>query len=245
MAARVAFAERYTFDGDGERDDNNVLGKGGFSVVRRAVRRADNVAVAVKVVSGHAAVQESKAVAREVRALRQAGDHDHIVRLLDVFDDDDGDDDGGGDGTLGAGGLIVMELLEGGELFDEIVARKRFTECDASSVLRQLLSAVAHLHRHGVVHRDIKPENLLLKGGDGGGDASPKLYVKLTDFGMSELVADHPDGLMRMTSGTPAYMAPEQIRCVDDDDALYGCSCDVWSCGVVAYVLLSGSPPFY
>lgn len=117
-------------------------------------------------------------------------------------------------------------------MFDEIVKRKYFSERDAAYVIRQLLSAATYCHSKGVVHRDLKPENILidciLKTG--------QIRVKVIDFGTALFLAPH--GTISETLGTPYYIAPEVI------ESDYNEKCDIWSIGVIMYILLSGSPPF-
>ena len=122
-------------------------------------------------------------------------------------------------------------MAEGGELFDEIERRKYFTERDAADVISQLLSAIIYCHERGIVHRDLKPENILLDN-----TLSDKMRIKIIDFGTAN--AFNPLKKLRTTTGTAYYMAPEVLM------KNYNEKCDVWSCGVILYILLSGMPPF-
>ena len=126
---------------------------------------------------------------------------------------------------------IITDKYTGGELFDKIVAAGHFTERDAASVMKQLLSVVMYCHNNNIVHRDLKPENLVLE------NLSPDSPIKVIDFGYSRIFL--PEEHMGKAYGTPFYIAPEIIR------RDYNEKCDVWSCGVILYVLLCGSPPFY
>jgi len=121
--------------------------------------------------------------------------------------------------------------VEGGELFDEIERRRNFTEEDAATVISQLLSAIIYCHEKHIVHRDIKPENVLLER-----SSSNKIQLKVIDFGTAQIF----DSLKRLTTtaGTAYYIAPEVLK------KKYDKRCDVWSCGVILYILLSGTPPF-
>jgi calcium-dependent protein kinase len=119
-------------------------------------------------------------------------------------------------------------LAEGGELFDEIERRKYLTEEDAADVISQLLSAIIYCHERRIVHRDLKPENILLEN-----RLTDKMRIKVIDFGTAN--AFDP---LKTTTGTAYYMAPEVL--MKD----YNEKCDVWSCGVILYILLSGMPPF-
>jgi calcium-dependent protein kinase len=121
--------------------------------------------------------------------------------------------------------------VEGGELFDEIEKRKHFTEEDAAVVISQLLSAIIYCHERHIVHRDIKPENVLLEK-----TTSDKIHLKVIDFGTAQIF----NSLKKLTTttGTAYYIAPEVLK------KNYDKRCDVWSCGVILYILLSGTPPF-
>ena len=128
--------------------------------------------------------------------------------------------------------FLVSEYCDGGSLFDHIQAHGCYTENEARVVLQQLFRATAFLHDHNIVHRDIKPENLLLRS------SSNDFDVLLSDFGLAQMI--HGDSLMLAASGSPQYISPEVLLGTG-----YGKAVDVWSCGVVAYVLLSGYTPFY
>jgi serine/threonine protein kinase len=137
---------------------------------------------------------------------------------------------------------LVTDLCEGGELFDRIVEMSAadngaacFPEAEAAMILHQILEGIRYMHRHDVAHRDIKPENILFKDADGGGSASSK--VEIIDFGLSR---KHRAGEQPMSSivGTPYYIAPEVLR------KRYTKSCDLWSVGIISYIMLCGYPPF-
>lgn len=134
--------------------------------------------------------------------------------------------------------FIVLELIQGGELFDKIVNEGRFDESKARFYFRQLVEGVQYCHGLGICHRDLKPENLLL---DENGN------LKISDFGLSALYVGDPDAdgasrteLLHTTCGTPNYVAPEVLA----DQGYDGKKADVWSCGVILYVLLAGFLPF-
>ncbi|CAA2992204.1 CBL-interacting kinase 32 [Olea europaea subsp. europaea] len=128
--------------------------------------------------------------------------------------------------------FIVLEFVTGGELFDKIVNHGRMLEDEARKYFQQLINAVDYCHSRGVYHRDLKPENLLL-------DASGNL--KVSDFGLSALSQQvKDDGLLHTTCGTPNYVAPEVL----DDHGYDGATADLWSCGVILFVLLAGYLPF-
>ena len=126
---------------------------------------------------------------------------------------------------------LVLSLLEGGELFDRIIDKGHFTEKDASNQFVQMLSALSYLHDKNIVHRDLKPENLLYQTKD---DNSA---IKLIDFG---LAGSLNTGLLKTPCGTPNYVAPEILR-----QKPYDTKVDMWSIGVILYIILCGFPPFY
>jgi len=125
---------------------------------------------------------------------------------------------------------IVTEICKGGELFDEIIARGKFTEKDAAILMKQVLSCVNYCHKNHIVHRDLKPENILLE------QNKDFDQIKIIDFGTS-LVYDSSKSLDEKL-GTPYYIAPEVLN------KKYNEKCDIWSCGVITYIILSGMPPF-
>jgi len=125
-----------------------------------------------------------------------------------------------------------MELVTGGELFFKIVARGSYSEKDASSIVVQIVSGVQYLHTTGIAHRDLKPENLLCVGDD------RDMLIKIADFGLSKIFIGGQ--VMETSCGTPDYAAPEVLT-----GTVYDKSVDLWSIGVITYVLLCGYPPFY
>lgn len=126
---------------------------------------------------------------------------------------------------------VVMDLVQGGELFDRIVEKGSYTEQDAATVIQDVLKAVDYLHSLGIVHRDLKPENLLYDSPDD--DAR----IMISDFGLSKMEEENG---MSTACGTPGYVAPEVLR-----QKPYGKAVDCWSIGVITYILLCGYPPFY
>ncbi|CAH2072896.1 unnamed protein product [Thlaspi arvense] len=157
-------------------------------------------------------------VRREVEIMKHMPKHPNIVSLKDSFEDDDSVH-------------IVMELCEGGELFDRIVARGHYTERAAAAVMKTIIEVVQICHKQGVMHRDLKPENFLFANKK---EASP---LKAIDFGLS--VFFKPGEQFNEIVGSPYYMAPEVLR------RNYGPEIDVWSAGVILYILLCGVPPFW
>ncbi|KAL7542239.1 hypothetical protein ACHAWF_007123 [Thalassiosira exigua] len=204
--------------------DPKVLGTGHHGSVRKCVDRSTLKRCAVK--SIRKADLKRAVISREIALLREMK-HQNIVELVDVFEDNEYVH-------------LVTDLCEGGELFDRIVQMSSndangapcFEEARAARILRQILTAVSHMHEHGVVHRDIKPENILFETSD---EDSP---IKIIDFGLSRKHVEGRDSAMKTIVGTPYYIAPEVLR------RRYDRSCDLWSVGVIAYILLCGYPPF-
>jgi len=128
----------------------------------------------------------------------------------------------------------VTELVTGGELFDKIVEQGSYSERDAAVLVSKMVSAIQYLHSRGIVHRDLKPENLLLKS------PNSLTEIKIADFGLSKIIG--PDNMVRMLTacGTPSYVAPEVLLSTGYDKEV-----DLWSIGVITYILLCGFPPFY
>jgi calcium-dependent protein kinase len=159
---------------------------------------------------------EKRMLFNEINILKEL-DHPNIVKMYEFFEDD-------------KRYYLVQEICKGGELFDEIIARGKFTERDAALLIKQVLSCINYCHQNNIVHRDLKPENILLE--------QNKAFdqIKIIDFGTS-LVYD-PSKKLDEKLGTPYYIAPEVLN------KKYGNKCDIWSIGVIVYILLCGSPPF-
>jgi serine/threonine protein kinase len=197
------------------------IGDGTSGQVRRAIHRQTGQEFAVKVICLRRQL-DNKQMEEEVSLMRTL-DHPYIVQLVDVFV------------QSGVAMYLVMELVAGGDLFDRIVQQERYTEVNARRAMRRLLSAVHYLHETcHIVHRDLKPENILC--------TSPT-HVKLADFGLAKIVKG--DGL-KTFCGTPQYFAPEvlQRRNTVTGQGRYGKPADMWSLGVILYILLTGKPPF-
>ncbi|XP_017285386.1 calcium/calmodulin-dependent protein kinase type II subunit gamma isoform X8 [Kryptolebias marmoratus] len=128
---------------------------------------------------------------------------------------------------------LVFDLVTGGELFEDIVAREYYSEADASHCINQILESISHIHQHDIVHRDLKPENLLLASKMKGA------AVKLADFGLAIEVQGDQQAWFGF-AGTPGYLSPEVLR-----KDPYGKPVDIWACGVILYILLVGYPPFW
>jgi len=196
-----------------------VLGTGHFATVKLARRIADGKMAAVKIIEKMGTDKERTLAKKEVEILKRV-DHPYCVRCYDCYESE---------GRM----LLFMELMSGGELFDSIVARGHYAERDAQDVTYKLLTALAYLHEQGIVHRDLKPENMLLTTADASAE------VKIADFGLGKILDEH-SAVMQTACGTPGYIAPEVLHRKG-----YGPSCDIWSLGVIVYILLCGFPPFY
>jgi calcium-dependent protein kinase len=125
--------------------------------------------------------------------------------------------------------------VDGGELFDEIQRQGNLSEQLAANIMRQLLSTMVYCHKRGIVHRDLKPENILIEKSEKSKKSS-EINIKVIDFGTAEAFSSHT--VLKQTIGTTYYIAPEVLY------GNYNNKCDIWSCGVIMYILLSGYPPF-
>jgi len=195
-----------------------LLGTGNFSQVKKGITKGTKEQVAIKIIDKKRVKHKPEMLSNEVEILIKI-DHKNVIKLLDLFDTND---------FL----YLVMELVTGGELFDRIVERESYSEADAKEVMRQLLNAIQYIHAHDIVHRDLKPENLLLETEDN------DVNIKLSDFGLSKIYDS--EFLMKTACGTPGYVAPEILSA-----SPYGPAVDMWSAGVICYILLCGYPPFY
>jgi len=197
------------------------LGRGGFSIVREAVNRVSKEKVAVKFIEKKFVDQEElKLLQREIDIMARV-QHRNVLRLFEIFD-------------TAQQLSLVMELVNGGELFYKIVDKGSYSEIEARDIVRQLVEGVDYLHNQGIAHRDLKPENLLCSEMDDG-----KMVIKIADFGLSKAFSG--ESALETSCGTPDYAAPEVLRM----DGAYDKSVDLWSIGVITYVLLCGFPPFY
>ncbi|CAK7227568.1 Protein kinase [Sporothrix curviconia] len=204
---------------DARLDQYNVirtLGEGSFGKVKLAIHKSTGQKVALKIISRKKLISRDMTgrVEREIEFL-QLLRHPHIIKLYTVIKD--------------SNDIIMVLEYAGSELFDYIVKKGRMDEPEARRFFQQMLCAVEYCHRYRVVHRDLKPENLLL---------DDKLNVKIADFGLSNIMTD--GNFLKTSCGSPNYAAPEVIN-----GKLYaGPEVDVWSCGVILYVLLVGRLPF-
>eukprot|EP00826_Nyctotherus_ovalis_P055974 TRINITY_DN748_c0_g12_i1.p1 TRINITY_DN748_c0_g12~~TRINITY_DN748_c0_g12_i1.p1 ORF type:complete len:315 (-),score=82.99 TRINITY_DN748_c0_g12_i1:766-1710(-) len=195
------------------------IGEGAFGVVYKAVHKVTHNARAIKKIMKDRRTKGIEASLMQEIAILKSLDHPNIVKLNEFFNDE-------------RYYYLVTEFVEGGELFDEIAKRGSLSEKVASHIMRQLLSAVVYCHKRKIVHRDLKPENILIVKSD----KKSQIDIKVIDFGTAETFKSRAK--MREFIGTAYYMSPEVI------DGRYTEKCDVWSCGVILYILLSGYPPF-
>ncbi|XP_008433079.1 calcium/calmodulin-dependent protein kinase type II delta 1 chain isoform X8 [Poecilia reticulata] len=196
------------------------LGKGAFSVVKRCMKISTGHEYAAKIINTKKlSARDHQKLEREARICRLLK-HANIVRLHDSISEE-------------GFHYLVFDLVTGGELFEDIVAREYYSEADASHCIQQILEAVLHCHQMGVVHRDLKPENLLLASKLKGA------AVKLADFGLAIEVQGDQQAWFGF-AGTPGYLSPEVLR-----KDPYGKPVDMWACGVILYILLVGYPPFW
>lgn len=214
-------------------DLRDVLGSGTCGEVRRAIHRQTGEQRAVKIIKmsangrNHTAIRlkETEKTLKAEAAILQSLNHPYIVKLIDSY-------------VSQTAIYLVMEMLHGGDLFDRIVEKDRYSETESRRAMRRIFSAVYYLHEErDIVHRDLKPENILCV------NRSSDIHIKLTDFGLAKNITE--DGL-KTFCGTPLYFAPEVLsrRNTVTGQGRYGKEADMWSLGVILYVLLSGRPPF-
>ncbi|XP_069043216.1 calcium/calmodulin-dependent protein kinase type IV isoform X1 [Lepisosteus oculatus] len=194
---------------------HRVTKGGATSVVYRCRQKGTQKPYAVKMLKK---TVDKKIVRTEIGVLLRLS-HPNIIKLKEIFE-------------TPMEISLVLELVTGGELFDRIVEKGYYSERDAADAVKQILEAVAYLHENGVVHRDLKPENLLYA------TSAPDAPLKIADFGLSKIVDDQVT--MKTVCGTPGYCAPEILR-----GCAYGPEVDMWSVGVITYILLCGFEPFF
>ncbi len=214
---------------------NNELGKGSYGRVQLAKLKGTSVKRAIKIIE-KAKVSNVERFKLEVEIMMKL-DHPNILRLMDYFEDP-------------KYVYLVLELCTGGELFDRIISNKYYNEEDARVIFRQIMTALHYCHISGVVHRDLKPENFIMIS------QRDPFTLKIIDFGLSRTFNSTdkalnditPDdnskkrktrAVLKTKAGTPFYIAPEVLT------GNYNEKCDVWSAGVILYILFCGYPPFY
>ncbi|KXS10155.1 Pkinase-domain-containing protein [Gonapodya prolifera JEL478] len=202
-----------------------IVGKGAYGVVKEAIHIPTKRKVAIKVIEKSTLAKERKNFSH-VQAefgILSSVKHPNVIQFLDWFE-------------TKTKYYLVYELASGGELFRRIVSQGHFSERECVVIISTILNSIVYLHSHNLVHRDLKPENLLFK------DSSEDSSIVIVDFGVAKLVCDaesEGNRFCKTFTGSPAYMAPEVI-----DRKKYGKPVDVWSVGVIAFVLLSGRSPW-
>jgi calcium/calmodulin-dependent protein kinase I len=189
--------------------------------VHKGFDQLNNSLVAIKEVDRTQYLPADSSLEREVYILSEV-DHSNILKLICTY-------------VTPLKVFIVTELAAGGELLERIVEQGKFSEKDARSVIRQVLKGVEYLHMRKVVHRDLKLENILLS------DQTPQAIVKIADFGLARFFADNSE--LRTVCGSPLYVAPE-ILDIGMSSETYTPAVDMWSVGVILFILLSGNSPF-
>ena len=194
------------------------LGDGAFGSVRKITHRVTGEVRAVKTIHKKSlrTPEEQATFFNEVSVLR-ALDHPNILKLYEFYQDD-------------KNYYLITEFCAGGELYDRIINAGSFSEAVAANVMRQILSCVMFSHSKGVVHRDLKPENFLFES------SSPTAPIKVIDFGTAQFFT--PGQVLTAKFGTPYYIAPEVLS------GSYDQKCDIWSCGIILYILLTGRAPY-
>ncbi|RKO99416.1 hypothetical protein CXG81DRAFT_30214 [Caulochytrium protostelioides] len=199
-------------------DIGDTLGVGAFSEVKLATNKHTGERYAIKIIDRAKCKGKESMIDTEIKILQQVR-HDNIIQLHELYKEENRI-------------YLVMELVTGGELFDDIVGRGKYGERDAANLVHKILKAIDYLHCLGIAHRDLKPENLLLS------DKSATPKVMISDFGLSKIFND--EEVTKTACGTPGYVAPEVLKRQG-----YGREVDLWSIGVITYIFLCGYPPFY
>ena len=197
----------------------NRIGAGSFGEVRRCIHKITGALRAVKVYNKELFHEDSLQKLKYEMSILRCLDHPNAIKTYEFFEDEEHI-------------YIVMEYCQGGELFDKITKLSHFDELEAANIMKQLFSVVSYLHSKRIVHRDLKPENIMLE------ERGKEIYIKLVDFGSAVFLDEN--GRTSGMHGTSFYMAPEVLN-----GGEYGEKCDMWSCGVILYILLSGKPPFH
>lgn len=202
------------------------IGRGAFSVVKQGINKKTGVKYAIKYIEKrHVVEKHIEQLKREIEIMKKV-DNPNILRLVEIYETDE---------IL----TLVLELVTGGELFYKIVDRGCYSEYDAANIVRQIVAGVNYLHQLGIAHRDLKPENLLCSGEDEENQGQQPFRVVIADFGLSKVFGGGER--LETSCGTPDYVAPEVLTC----DNGYDNSVDMWSVGVITYIILCGFPPFF
>lgn len=193
------------------------LGRGTYAVVKKGICKKTGKEYAIKIIKKKL-FSRPEFLQREI-AIMKTVKHPHIVEFYDIFEDQEKV-------------YLILQLVNGGDLFDNVTERETFSEEDAADVTRQILEALGYLHKEGIVHRDIKVDNILCEEEKDG-----RLHCYIADFGLSRFFSNEIQ--MKSKVGSLEYTAPEVFN-----TGGYGPGCDLWSVGVVAYILLTGTFPF-
>ena len=191
-----------------------VVGSGAFASVRKVKSKANGQYRALKIIKKQKN-QNNARMYLEVEILKKLV-HPNIMQIFEFYEDK-------------KNFYIITEFCEGGELFDKIIEKGTFSENEAAWIMKQHLSAVNYIHSNNIVHRDLKPENILL-------DTKKDNIIKIIDWGTARFFDKSKK--MNRINGTPYYIAPEVLAEKYDE------KCDIWSCGVIMYIMLCGYPPF-
>lgn len=201
-------------------DLKEVIGVGSTGTCHRCRRKSDSKEYACKIIDKRQIEAKFTGLLdqfyTEIRVLKDLK-HPNVIQLEDVFETADRI-------------FIVMEVMNGGELFDYVVEKGTLSEAEASVIVRKITSAVAHMHSKSIIHRDLKPENLLLT------EKGPNSEVKLIDFGLAKIMSD---SVAHSFLGTRGYLAPEMLQRNSYNKAI-----DIWALGIIVFVLLCGCLPF-
>jgi len=203
----------------GKYEIGRPLGEGQFGKVKEAVDLETGHRYAVKIITKEMikSNKDVEAVKREVNFMRML-DHPNILKMYDTLED-----------TKKL--YLVLEIANGGDLFDKIIATGGFSEEVARMYFKQVIDGVHHCHNKGIVHRDLKPENLLLASDE---------QLKISDFGLSNIITT-PEQMLKTHCGSEKYAAPEVMA---NSDPYMGLPVDMWSCGVILYIMVGGAFPF-
>mmetsp|Transcript_11494 Transcript_11494/g.15961 ORF Transcript_11494/g.15961 Transcript_11494/m.15961 type:complete len:396 (-) Transcript_11494:500-1687(-) len=196
----------------------DIIGSGHYSTVRSGIHKKTGEEFALKIIDKSSGEFVNENCQNEIEILRTHGHHPNVVSLKEVFEDRKRI-------------IMVMELVRGGELLDHIRRKSVYTEKEASKVIRSIIRVVHYLHSHGIVHRDLKPENILFTSRESDSE------IKLVDFEFARVIGE---GQVETPCGSPIYVAPEIVK-----EQPYGKPVDMWSLGVILYILLCGFPPFF